>query len=57
MKLRRMRLPENVARVGEMRNAYKVLVGKFKEWRSLLRVCFQWRVLKEILSVLNRAEG
>jgi hypothetical protein len=40
MKLRRMRLPENVARMGEMRNAYKVLVGKCKEWRSLFRVPF-----------------
>jgi hypothetical protein len=40
MKLRQMRLPENVARMGEMRNAYKISVGKCKEWRSHLRVCF-----------------
>jgi hypothetical protein len=39
-KSRRMKLAENVARMGEVRNAYKITVGK-PEWKILF-----WRSLR-----------
>jgi hypothetical protein len=34
-KLKRMRWTEHVARMGEMRNAYKILIGKTERKRQL----------------------
>jgi hypothetical protein len=42
IKLRRMRWAGNVARMGETRNAYRVLVGKPEEKRPLGRPRRRW---------------
>ena len=39
-----MRLQENVARMGEIRVAYKVFVGRGKDKRLPVRFGFQWAV-------------
>jgi hypothetical protein len=41
-KSRRMRLAGHVARMGEKRNAYRILVGKPEEKRSLGRPRHRW---------------
>jgi hypothetical protein len=51
---RRMRWMGHVARIGEMRNAYKILVGKPEGKRPLGRLRHKWEVnirvvLKEIV--------
>jgi hypothetical protein len=33
----------NVARLGEMRNAYKILVGKHEDKNTLLRPSSRWK--------------
>jgi hypothetical protein len=42
MKSRRMRWAENVARMGEGRNVYRVLVGKLEGKRQLERPRRRW---------------
>jgi hypothetical protein len=42
MKSRRMRWAGNVARIGEMRSAYKILVGKPEGKRPLGRLRLKW---------------
>jgi hypothetical protein len=37
-----LRLAEHVARKGEMRNTYKILVGKTEEKRQLRRTRCRW---------------
>jgi len=41
-KSRRMRLTEHVARVGEMRNTHKILVGKTERKKQLGRPWYRW---------------
>jgi len=45
IKSRTMRWTEHVARMGEMRNAYSILVGKPKGKRSLGRTGRRWRII------------
>jgi hypothetical protein len=42
MKLRGMRRAVHVARMGEMRNAYKIFVGKSEEKRPFRRTRSRW---------------
>jgi hypothetical protein len=42
MKSRRMRLAEHVARMGEMRNAYYILIGNSEGKRLLGRIKRRW---------------
>jgi hypothetical protein len=42
MKSRSMRWTEHVARIGEMRNAYRILMGKPKGKRALGRPRREW---------------
>jgi hypothetical protein len=42
IKSRRMRLAEHVTRMGEMRNAYIILVGKLKGKRPLVKPRRKW---------------
>jgi hypothetical protein len=53
IKLKRMRWAGHVARMGEKRNAYRLLVGKPDEggWIILGRILERWRAL--VNSVLN----
>jgi hypothetical protein len=49
MKSRRMRWAGHVARMGETRNAYRILVGKPEEKRPIGRRRHRWTKLKWIL--------
>ena len=48
-----MRLPESVARMGRDEECIKSFGRKFKEKRSLVRLGFQWAVLKCVLISLH----
>jgi hypothetical protein len=47
IKSRRMRWAEHVARIGETRNAYRILVGKPEGWKD--QDVGGWTILKWIL--------
>jgi hypothetical protein len=49
IKSRSMRWAGNIARMGEKRNAYRILMGKPKEMRPLGRPRCGWIILKWIL--------
>jgi hypothetical protein len=44
IKWRRMRGEEHIARMGEIRNAYKILVGKPEAKNPFLRSQYRWEV-------------
>jgi len=47
IKSRRMRWVGHAARMGQMRNAYKILVGKSEEMRALGKPTHIWRIVLE----------
>jgi hypothetical protein len=51
-KLRRMKCAEHVARMGEMRNTYKIFVGKL-ERRSLGRPSLRWHVIMYLIEIVR----
>jgi hypothetical protein len=53
IKSRRMRWAGHVARIGEMRNAYRILVGKAKRKETTYEVqdVGGWTILKWILDI------
>jgi hypothetical protein len=49
IKLRRMRWARQVGRMEEMRNAYKILVGKPEGKRLFIRPRRRWQVISELI--------
>jgi hypothetical protein len=57
IKSRRMRWAGNVARMGEMRNAYNILIGKPETKRPLERSRRRWEYKIRMELNRNRVEG